>query len=365
MARGHGRILTSIWEDEDFLALDEQQQRMYLFLISQPNLNHAGLLDLTLRRWSRKARGLTVGELEKRIAALDEARFIVVDDDTEELLIRSFVRNDGVWRMPKVMGAMVSGALEISSKRLQRALLAEMDRVPLGELSDEPTKLRNGTEGPSNRQQVSDHIETLRKAFGTPEPDPTEGGYRTPSGPPSETPSDPPAEGDPKASTRGRAPTSRAHSPAPAPTPAPNPSPEREAGAGEVEKAPAAVAEHSRPDGRPPLHELPDDFELNEGMRRWAQQTFPRVDVDHETQKFVWHCQGEGTRRRNWYAAWQKWIAGANQHLLKHGQPASLPVAAGAENVVHLGARRPSTADQRALAALALAAELAEEDSQS
>jgi hypothetical protein len=235
MARGHGRILTSIWEDTDFLALDEREQRLYLFLISQPNLNHAGLLDLTLRRWARKARGLTVAELEKRIGRLEETDFVVVDDDTEELLIRSFVRNDGVWRMPKVMGAMVSGALEISSPKLQKALLAEMDRIPIGELSADPTKLRNGTAGPSIRQQVTEHIETLRKAFGTPNPDPSRGGNGTPSATPfstpSDTPSHPPAEGGPKASTRGRAPTSRAHSPAPAPTPAPIPSPVEEGSA--------------------------------------------------------------------------------------------------------------------------------------
>ncbi|MGW2594821.1 hypothetical protein ACWCXC_31775 [Streptomyces sp. NPDC001515] len=223
MARGHGRILTSIWEDEDFRNLDESEQRLYLFLISQPNLNHAGLLDLTLRRWSRKARGLTVGELEKRISALEDARFIVVDEDTEELLIRSFIRNDGVWKQPKVMGAAVSGALEISSKRLQLALLAEMDRIPLHELSNEPTKVRAGGEGPSIRQQVQSHIDDLRRAFGTPTPDPTGRGSGTPSAPPSVTPSDTPAEGGPKGSTRGRAPASRAHSPAPAPTPATNP----------------------------------------------------------------------------------------------------------------------------------------------
>ncbi|MFD8088707.1 hypothetical protein [Streptomyces malaysiensis] len=309
MARGHGRILTSIWEDPDFLALDEQQQRMYLFLISQPNLNHAGLLDLTLRRWSRKARGLTVGELEKRITALDEARFIVVDDDTEELLIRSFVRNDGVWRMPKVMGSMVSGALEISSKRLQRALLVEMDRIPLEQLSDEPTKLRNGTEGSSNRQQVADHIETLRKAFGTPEPDPTEGGSVTPSEPPSGTPSDPPAqggiEGDPKGSTRGRAPTSRAHSPAPAPAPAPAPNPsvvemgEKTSGSGELGLTP--------PDGDAPIDI--DGFELTDAMRAWALRTFgPNLDLDYETDQFVDHFRAQAVRRPNWPTEWQKWI---------------------------------------------------------
>jgi hypothetical protein len=247
MARGHGRILTSAWEDDDFLALDEREQRLYLFLISQPNLNHAGLLDLTLRRWARKARGLTVAELEKRIGRLEEMNFVVVDDDTEELLIRSFVRNDGVWRMPKVMGAMVSGALEISSRKLQLALLAEMDRIPLEELSAEPTKMRNGSAGPSIRQQVTDHIDTLRKAFGTPTPDPSEGGNGTPSGTPSDTPSQPPAEGGPKASTRGRAPTSRAHSPAPAPapTPAPIPSPIQDASAEADGQAELIVVEDS------------------------------------------------------------------------------------------------------------------------
>ncbi|CUW31727.1 hypothetical protein [Streptomyces reticuli] len=214
MARGHGRILTSIWEDSDFLKLDEKEQRFYLFLISQPNLNHAGLLPLTLRRWSRKANGLTAADVEKRLQSLDDARFIVMDDDTEELLIRSFVRNDGVWKQPKVMGAMVSGAMEISSRRLRRALLAEVERIPLGELSNEP-----GSRGVSIRQQVSEHIETLRKVFREPDPTPSGRGSGTPSAPPSGTPSDTPTEGDRKASTRAHAPASRAHSPAPAPAP--------------------------------------------------------------------------------------------------------------------------------------------------
>ncbi|MFK0222163.1 hypothetical protein ACIQWN_28735 [Streptomyces vinaceus] len=223
MARGHGRILTSIWEDTDFLDLEEREQRLYLFLISQPNLNHAGLLDLTLRRWARKARGLTSAELEKRLQTLEDARFIVMDEDTEELLIRSFIRNDGVWRMPKVMGAAVSGALEISSKRLQQALLAEMSRIPLDELSDEPAKLRNGGEGPSIRRQVEDHLLLLQNAFGGPTCDPPRGGSRTPSATPSGTPSDTPDEGGPKGSTRGRAPLHVRAAPAPAPTPTTNP----------------------------------------------------------------------------------------------------------------------------------------------
>ncbi|MFJ7963182.1 hypothetical protein [Streptomyces sp. NPDC096324] len=312
MARGHGRILTSVWEDTDFLDLDEREQRLYLFLISQPNLNHAGLLDLTLRRWSRKARGLTSADLEKLLQSLETSHFIVMDDDTEELLIRSFVRNDGVWRMPKVMGAMVSGAMEISSPRLQAALLAEMDRIPLDELSDEPTKLK-GQDGPSIRQQIANHIETLRKAFGTPDPDPSRMGSRTPSTPPSGTPSDTPAEGDseggPKGSTRGRAGASRAHSPAPAPAPTPAPAPnpvvvevgEKTSGS----SAPGA----ERPDGLPLAPIDVDGFVVTDVMRAWALRTYgTAVDIEYSTAQFVSHYRSTGARRSSWPDAWQKWI---------------------------------------------------------
>lgn len=290
MARGHGRILTSIWDDDDFLDLDPGEQRLYLFLISQPNLNHAGLLDLTLRRWSRKARGLNSAEVEKLLQALEAARFIVIDDDTEELLIRSFIRNDGVWRMPKVMGAMVAGALEISSRRLRRALLAEVDRIPLDELSDEP-----GARGPSIRQQVTQHIETLRKAFREPNSNPTQGGSGTPFEPPSGTPSDThPEEGDegyPKGSTRGRAPTSRAHSPAPAPAPAPE---EASCGADASggapdDAAPAAPAESSpRPDVERVCEHLAAVIEKGGGKKQritktWRNDIRLLLDVDDVT----------------------------------------------------------------------------------
>lgn len=345
MARGHGRILTSVWEDGDFLALDEQQQRMYLFLISQPNLNHAGLLPLTLKRWARKAHGLTVAAVEKTLSELADLRFVVVDDDTEELLIRTFVRNDGVWRQPKVMAAMVSGAQEISSPALRRALLAEMGRIPLGDLSDEP-----GARGISVRQQIVEHLANLRRALHVPDSPPP-----NPSGRATDTPS----EGFPKGSeslpdtpgeptTRAHAPASRAHSPAPAPAPAP--SPVKEGGGRPSDHTPAAAAAPPRPDG---LHPLPDDFALTDAMRRWSRQTFgDGIDVDYETAQFVSHFRADGSRRRSWPDEWQKWMRRAAKWASERSQR-----PAPGSNVLPLTGRR-STTDDRVNAALALAAEL-------
>ncbi|OLZ72534.1 hypothetical protein AVW11_03840 [Streptomyces amritsarensis] len=360
MARGHGRILTSIWEDDEFLDLEEREQRLYLFLISQPNLNHAGLLDLTLRRWARKSRGLTSSKLEELLHSLEAARFIVMDDDTEELLIRSFVRNDGVWRMPKVMGAMVSGALEISSKKLRRALLAEMDRVPLHELNDEPAKLRNGTEGPSVRQQIESHIAVLRRAFADPTTDPTGGG----SGTPSETPSDTPDEGGPKGSTRGRAGAHVHAAPAPAPTPTPAPEKRLVAPAEghavddivDVDFVESADADQDEPTTAQTI--------VAEYLDRVAKR--PPSQIIGQVAKHAKTMLAEGIHPddiRRGIALWM--TKGLHPNTLPSVVNEAMNAHPAGSNVFALSTGgRMSTADQRYSAAAALAAELAAEDNQ-
>ncbi|MGY0062779.1 hypothetical protein ACWY4P_40640 [Streptomyces sp. LZ34] len=131
-------------------------------------------------------------------------------------------------------------------------------------------------------------------------------------------------------------------------------------GTGRQQNASHAAAEPRRPDG---LHLIPDDFYLNDTMRRWVVATFPGLDPDFETEQFISHFRAEGRRKRNWHDAWQKWIRDSAQYASKRARQ-NLPAAAGAENVVDFTARRPSTADQRATAALAVAAELAAEENQ-
>ncbi|MFJ3812235.1 hypothetical protein ACIPWE_38470 [Streptomyces sp. NPDC090073] len=368
MARGHGRILTSIWEDSDFLKLDEREQRFYLFLISQPNLNHAGLLPLTLRRWSRKAHGLTSAEVEKRLRSLDDAQFIVMDDDTEELLIRSFVRNDGVWRMPKVMGAAVSGALEISSRRLQLALLTEMDRIPLDDLSDEPTKMRGG-EGPSIRAQVAGHIAHLRKAFGNPTPDPSRGGSVSPSGTPSDTPAEGGTEGPAKPSTRGRAGASRAHSPAPAPTPAPNPSPLEEGSAEADGPAELVVLDGDFVEAAEAAPDFdPETVSAQKIVGEWLQRVNkrPPQSVIGQTAKQIKKLVDEGIAADDIRAGLARWMR-------KGSAPSAIPsfvneamnaTPAAVGNVVQLGSGQPLVGtDARVAGWLAIADASPDEDS--
>lgn len=321
MARGHGRILTSIWDDSDFLALPADHQRLYLFLISQPNLNHAGLLPVTLRRWASKAPDRSVKDVRTHLLGLDAAGFVVLDEDTEELLIRSFVRNDGVWKQPRVMGAMVSAAMEISSRRLRAALLREVDRIPLDELSDAP-----GTKGAQSiRSQVFEHVSALRKAFGDLPPEPPRDHGTPPADPlwegdwegAAEGVEEPPAEGDPQGSTHVRAPV------APIPYPL-SPGPIRR-GVDEGAQLTARAADDLEPS---PIDD--DGFSLNDAMRRWAVATFgAALDVDYETAQFIAHHRAQRTNRHSWPDEWQKWMRRSAKWASENAQRPKLRAVAG------------------------------------
>lgn len=166
MARTHGRIMATIWNDPDFLALEEGPQRLYLFLLSQPDLSHAGLVPMRIRRWAKKAANLTTADIEKHLGTLEAARFIVTDDETEEVLIRTFVRGDGVYKQPKVMLRMREDARQIESAHLRAAFSAELHRLPIDELSTAGTG-RDG-DGPSTQESVRQVVDTLCADFDTP-----------------------------------------------------------------------------------------------------------------------------------------------------------------------------------------------------
>lgn len=168
MANDHAQIYSSIWNDRDFLALDQYTQRLYFFLTSQNNLSKAGHLPVTPRRWATSASDLTPGEVLDILGELAAARFVVWDQETEEVLVRTYIRWDKVYRQPNVMQRAVSDAAEIVSPRLRLALLTELDRLPLDEVPD--TKPPKG--GPSARQTVAGCIETLRRTLFAPAPDP-------------------------------------------------------------------------------------------------------------------------------------------------------------------------------------------------
>lgn len=129
MARKEARIFTNIWDDEDFVAAHELEQRGYLFLVSQPDLEHSGVLPLRRSRWARKGPSLSGEDWDKLLISMERRKFVVVDWDTEEVLVRSLIRRDMVFKEPNVMRSAIKHVSTIESKTILLALAAEMCRI--------------------------------------------------------------------------------------------------------------------------------------------------------------------------------------------------------------------------------------------
>lgn len=129
MARSEARLSVEIWNDPDFLALSCDAQRMYMFLISQSDLAHDGVLALRERRWSNAARGLTAPVVYAALTELQDHRFVVIDEGTEELLVRSFLRRDKVYKQPNVLRAAADHLPLVASRTIRHTLAVELARI--------------------------------------------------------------------------------------------------------------------------------------------------------------------------------------------------------------------------------------------
>jgi hypothetical protein len=129
MARDHARLLVSIWGDDDWRALPASAQRVYMLAISQPGLSWAGVVPYLPGRWSTHAADTSVASIKKAVAVLEERRFVVVDAATEELFIRTFVKNDNVLRFPNVAINMARAYRQIASPGIRSAFLDELRRL--------------------------------------------------------------------------------------------------------------------------------------------------------------------------------------------------------------------------------------------
>lgn len=129
MARSYAKVKGSIWRDQDWCQLPTEEQRLYLLLVSQPDITNCGVIPYLPTRWARLASDTTVDDVERIAGSLQARRFIVVDDDTCEVLVRTFVKHDQVLEQPKIKAAAARQYDGIQSARIRTALAEEYPDV--------------------------------------------------------------------------------------------------------------------------------------------------------------------------------------------------------------------------------------------
>jgi hypothetical protein len=130
MAREYARIRTSIADDPDLEELSLEAQWLYFrVILPDPTLSSVGVMDWRPRKLIRKASNSSFDVILGAAAELERARFLLFDLETEEVLVRTYVRNDELLRNPKMAGSVIKAFGAVASKELRAAVVTEIARV--------------------------------------------------------------------------------------------------------------------------------------------------------------------------------------------------------------------------------------------
>ncbi len=126
MPRSYASLTTATAEDADWCALPVELQWAYTLLLRLPKLSLAGCVDVKLRPWAKLASDIDETRLEDLFERLEQLRYIRWDRDTEELAIRTFVRNDRVLQNRNSGRGMWSAWASMESEELRLFVAANM-----------------------------------------------------------------------------------------------------------------------------------------------------------------------------------------------------------------------------------------------
>lgn len=129
MAREHANIRLDMWGDDDWRALSMPAQWLYELLLTHPKTNRAGVCDWRPKRLAAMASGLDADAVRLMAEELVQGFFIVIDDDTEEVVVRSYVKHDGVLKQPNMAITMANDWTGVASDRIRAVVAFEVQKL--------------------------------------------------------------------------------------------------------------------------------------------------------------------------------------------------------------------------------------------
>lgn len=129
MARTHARINVELWQDEDFRGLPREAQHLYFILWTHPALSYCGVVDWRPGRIAAYAENWTALDVLEAADCLQSRLFIVTDDDTEECLIRSWAKWDGLLKEAKMSVSWANAYAAVASNDLRGVIVHEARRL--------------------------------------------------------------------------------------------------------------------------------------------------------------------------------------------------------------------------------------------
>jgi hypothetical protein len=127
--KDHSQINLDIWSDDDFLDLTPAAQHLYFVLWTSAGLSYCGAGEWRPGKLASRARGWTVAAVEDAAAELSAELFLIIDTETEEYLIRSWIKHDGLYKSPNMAVSMANARVDLASRTLRGVVIHEVRKL--------------------------------------------------------------------------------------------------------------------------------------------------------------------------------------------------------------------------------------------
>jgi len=127
--KDHARINLDIWGDDEWLDLSPAAQHLYFVLWTSPLLSYCGTGEWHPGKIAAKSKGWTTDEVEWAGAELSRNLFLVIDTETSEFILRSWMKHDGLWRTPNMAVSMTKARSDLASRTLRGVVVFEAQKL--------------------------------------------------------------------------------------------------------------------------------------------------------------------------------------------------------------------------------------------
>lgn len=129
MARRYAQVRPDMWLDDDWRSLTPHAQHLYLVLLTDPGLSYAGVAEWKPGRLRQRANEWNATDLIIAAQECSDRHFLIFDDETEEVSVRSFLRHDGLMKQPRMAVSMALAFGQIGSNKIRAAVVHELQRL--------------------------------------------------------------------------------------------------------------------------------------------------------------------------------------------------------------------------------------------
>lgn len=277
MARDRANIRIDMLGDSDYRDLSGPAQLLYHHLLIHPSLSYAGVADWRPGRLAKMTAGVTARQILEAAEELQRGHFIYADEESEEVLVRSFVRHDGLLKRVRMGVAMAKAYAEISSPEIRRYFAWELKR-----LHDESPELDCWSDKRVSGilKEPMEDMKSIGHAITQPLPDPSETASVDPSV-------------DPFAMTY--------------PTPSVDPPPTTTTATATATPTDVGGSGGKRSPERP----LPADWSPNDTHRAYAREN--GINLDFQAERFKTWALAKDVRYRRWDQGFKNWLLKAER----------------------------------------------------